>query len=378
MPEKIIVAPDSFKGTMSYIEVCDIIESGIKNIYPSAKVIKLPIADGGEGTVDAFLSYSGGRKLHVRVKDPLFREVASYYGILPDGTAVIEMAAASGLPLVEKEKNPCGTTTFGTGQLISDALDKGCRRLIIGVGGSATNDGGVGMAAALGVRFTDVKGDEIPLTGAGLEKLEHIDVSGMDRRIRDCEILVACDVNNPLYGENGAAYVFAPQKGADSAMVEYLDRNLRHFSDIVSKQLGMELQGIPGAGAAGGLAAGLLAFAGARLVPGIELIMDYVAFDDMLKNADMVITGEGKIDGQSLAGKVPVGIAQRAKKYGVPVIAVVGFIGEGIEALHQAGIQAVFSTARGPIPYELAVQHCREDLLRTTEMLMRYTKSIQA
>lgn len=300
--KKIVVVPDSFKGTMSSVEVCDIMEKGIKNIYPRAQVVKIPIADGGEGTVDAFLSYDRGEKVKVRVKDPLLRDIDSFYGILPDGTAVIEMAAASGLPLVENEKNPCLTTTYGTGQLIKAALDKGCRSFIIGVGGSATNDGGIGMAAALGVRFTDSEGKEISLTGAGLGALQHIDASGIDVRLAQCEISVACDVKNPLYGENGAAYVFAPQKGADAPKVELLDNNLRHYSEVIMKCMHKEIHGVPGAGAAGGLAAGLLAFTPARLAPGIELIMDYIDFEKAISDAELIITGEGKIDGQSLAG----------------------------------------------------------------------------
>lgn len=376
--KKIVVAPDSFKGTMSSIEVCNIIEQGIKKVRTDLEVVKIPIADGGEGTVDAFLTAAGGTRVNVRVKDPLLREIESFYGILPDQkTAVIEMASASGLPLVETEKNPCLTTTYGTGELMLDAVRRGCSKIIIGIGGSATNDGGIGMAAALGARFLDARGESIPLNGGGLERLARIDLSGIDPRIKDCEILVACDVDNPLYGENGAAYIFAPQKGADPAMVEYLDRNLRHYAEILKADAGITVQDIPGTGAAGGLGAGLLAFTPAKLKPGIEIILDSVGFDQLVSDAALIITGEGKIDGQSLRGKVPVGIADRAKRSKVPVIAIVGDIGEGIDQVYQRGITAVFSINRVAVPFEVARQRCRADLQASVEALLRLMTATQ-
>jgi len=375
--KKIVIAPDSFKGTMSSIEICDIVEEGIKNIFPEIETVKIPIADGGEGTVDAFLRSVGGEKVTVKVKDPLFRDIVSYYGILTDGkTAIIEMAAASGLPLVEDERNPCLTTTFGTGQLMYDALEKGCTKIIIGIGGSATNDGGIGMAAALGLRFLDESGNEIPLNGEGLASLHTIDVSGKDKRLDSCEIIVACDVTNPLYGPNGAAYVFAPQKGADADMVEFLDRNLRNFAGVLKKDLGIMVDEIPGTGAAGGLGAGLIAFAGATLRSGIKILLDTVKFDEIIKDADLIITGEGKIDSQSLRGKVPVGIAERAKKMNVPVVAIVGNIGDDIEEVYKLGISAVFSTSRKPVPFEEARLTCKKDLLLTVESLIRFARAI--
>jgi glycerate 2-kinase len=377
MLKKIVVAPDSFKGTMNSIEVCNIVKQGIKNIQPDIEVVLIPIADGGEGTVDAYLTAAGGNKVYLQVKDPFFRDIHSFYGILPDGkTAVVEMASASGLPLVENEKNPRITTTYGTGQLILDALDRGCTKIIVGLGGSATNDGGIGMAAALGVRFHDKEGHEIPLTGEGLEQLVHIDISQIDNRLTKCEILVACDVNNPLYGENGAAYVFAPQKGADKITVKYLDENLRHYSEILLNELGKDVQSIPGSGAAGGLGAGLVAFADAKLVKGIDLLLDCVSFDKVISNADIIITGEGKIDGQSLGGKVPVGIAQRAKKQNKPVLAIVGDIGDDIDGIYETGISTVFSINRKAVPFETAKQSCRLDLLKTVESVMRFINSI--
>ncbi|NLC54025.1 MAG: glycerate kinase [Firmicutes bacterium] len=373
--KKVVIAVDSFKGTMSSIEVCTFIETGFKSILPELETVKVPIADGGEGTVDAFLAALGGEKIKVRVKDPLFREIESFYGILPDQkTAVIEMAAASGRPLVEGEKNPCLTSTYGTGELIIDALNRGCNKLIIGIGGSATNDGGIGMAAALGVKFLDEAGNSISLNGEGLAQLRRIDTSEKDTRIDHCQVLVACDVDNPLYGENGAAYIFAPQKGADQAMVEDLDQNLQNYAAVLHKDLGLSVQEIPGTGAAGGLGAGLVAFTPAELKPGIEIILDAVEFSAVIADADMIITGEGKIDGQSLRGKVPIGIADRAKDSGVPVIAIVGDVGEGLEAIYQRGITAVFSTNRVAVPFTEARLRAKEDLVATSESIARLLK----
>ncbi len=371
--KKIVIAPDSFKGTMSSIEVCNLVEAGIKNVRQDLEIVKVPIADGGEGTVDSFLTAAGGSKVKVKVKDPLFREIDSFYGILPDQkTAVIEMAAASGLPLVENEKDPCLTSTYGTGQLMIDAMNRGCNKLIIGIGGSATNDGGIGMAAALGVNFLNCQGESISLNGKGLESLARIDLSNKDKRVDNCEILVACDVNNPLYGQNGAAYVFAPQKGADEAMVRYLDQNLRHYAEILQRDLGIVAQDIPGSGAAGGLGAGLEAFTPAKLKPGIEIILDCVGFDQLISDAALIITGEGKIDGQSLRGKVPVGIGARAKQYHIPVIAIVGDIGDDIDPVYESGITAIFSINRVAVPFDLARLRCKVDLLKSVESIFRF------
>lgn len=376
--KKIVIAPDSFKGTMSSTEVCDIIETGIRKVRPDLTIVKVPIADGGEGTVDSFLTAVGGNRVGVKVKDPLFREIDSFYGILPDQrTAVIEMAAASGLPLVENEKNPYLTSTYGTGQLILDALNRGCRKLIIGLGGSATNDGGVGMAAALGIKFLNDQGQPIPLTGQGLENLSRIDLSQKDKRLDQLEILAACDVDNPLHGPNGAAYVFAPQKGADEAMVKDLDRNLVHYGEIIRRDLGISVQEIPGSGAAGGLGAGLVAFLGAKLKPGIDIVLDCVGFDQIISDAALVITGEGKIDGQSLRGKVPFGIGTRAKSLNVPVIAIVGDIGDDIDPVYQSGIKAIFSINRVAVPFDLARKRCKEDLEKTVESIFRFATALQ-
>ncbi len=375
--KKIVIAPDSFKGTMSSIDVCRIVENAIKEIFPDAETVKVPIADGGEGTVDAFLTAVGGARITKTVKGPLFEETQAFYGILPDGTtAVIEMAAASGLPLAGERKNPLLTTTYGTGELIADALSHGCSRIIIGLGGSATTDGGIGMAAALGVRFLDASGNEIPLTGGGLGSLASIDVSGKNPQLSKCEILAACDVDNPLYGPSGAAPVFGPQKGADPGMVKVLDNNLRRLSDLMIRDLGCDIKDLPGAGAAGGLGAGLVAFAGATLAPGIRIVLDTVHFDALIAGADLIITGEGRIDGQSLRGKVPVGIAERTQLQGIPLIALVGDVGGGIEQVYARGITAVFSINRVAVPMKEAKLRSQSDLADTVKDIMRLLRSM--
>lgn len=370
---RIIIAPDSFKGTMSSVEVCNIIELGLKNIDPSVEVTKVAIADGGEGTVEAYLFAAGGKRIEKTVTGPLFEQVNAFYGILNDGvTAVIEMAAASGLPLVGDRKDPRKTTTLGTGELMLDAVERGCRRLIVCIGGSATNDGGAGMAAALGIRLIGRDGKDIEPTGAGLEKLERIDMTGLNKRVSACEVLVAIDVTNPLYGTEGAAYIFGPQKGADPEMVKYLDNNLRHYEEILRRDTGRDVKDIPGAGAAGGLGAGLMAFLGAKASPGIHLVLDAVGFDELVKNCDLVITGEGRIDGQTLRGKVPLGVAKRSK--GKPVVAIVGDIGDDLGNIYDSGITAVLSTNRKSIPFSEAKPRAKEDLLKTAETFMRVLK----
>lgn len=377
MIKKIVVAPDSFKGTMSSIEICNIIEESINSIRSDINIVKLPIADGGEGTVDAFLESMGGTKIGVMVKDPYMQEIEAHYCILSDGkTAVIEMAAASGLPLVGDRLDPRETTTYGTGQLMKDALDRGCNKIIVGIGGSATNDGGIGMAAALGVSFLDKTGKEVSLNGKGLADIDSIDIDGRDARLNTCEILVACDVDNPLYGVNGAAYIFAPQKGADQAIVEYLDDNLKHYAEILLRDFKINAQEIPGSGAAGGLGAGLVTFAGAKLDSGIKIVLDTVNFGEIIKDAQLVITGEGKIDGQSLRGKASVGVAQRAQENDVPVIAIVGDIGDDYSSVYQKGINAVFSINRKAIPFEIAKHRSKEDLRTTMGDIIRLISSL--
>jgi len=369
--KKIILAPDSFKGTMSAIKVCNIMEKEIKKFFPDIETVKIPVADGGEGTVDSLLEATGGKKVHVKVKGPYFETIDSFYGILKDGiTAVIEMSAAAGLPLVEDRKNPSLTTTYGVGELIRHAVTNGCKNLVIGLGGSCTNDGGAGMAAALGVKFLDREGKEFIPTGGTLCRIDKIDTSEM-MDLSGLTITVMCDVNNPLCGDNGASKVFGPQKGADRDMTEFLDRNLRHYAEVIKFQLNRDIIDMPGAGAAGGMGAGTAVFLKAELKRGIDVVLDTVNFDSVLNGADLVFTGEGKIDGQSLRGKVVHGVATRAGKYGIPVIAVVGDIGDDIEEIYECGVTAIVSINRVAVPFETARQRSEKDLALTMDTLMR-------
>ncbi len=369
---KIIIAPDSFKGTMTSIEVCDIIENNIKKHIPHAEIIKIPVADGGEGTVDAYLSCMGGKRINLSVTGPNFQKIDAFYGILPDHkTAVIEMAAASGLPL-STEKNPMNTTTYGTGELIAHAVQSGCKKIILGIGGSATNDGGIGALAALGVRFLNEQGGEVIPTGAGIADIRTIDDTGL--LVHDVEFLVACDVSNPLAGESGASAVFGPQKGATQEQVKILDANLLHLNALLKEKTGIDRKDIPGMGAAGGMALCLDAFLNVEMQPGIDIVLSTVAFEQKLENCSMVITGEGKIDGQSLKGKVPVGVAWRAREKQVPVVALVGDVGEGYEALYDQGLTAIFSTNARAVPFEQAKSTCKQDLAFLVDSLMRFKK----
>ena len=368
---KIIVAPDSFKGSLTSIQAANAIEKGIKkaaqNYKEPVEVIKVPMADGGEGTVEAIVSANGGRIITTQVLDPLGREVDSFFGVLPDNTAVIEMAAASGINLLsEDERNPMKTTTYGTGQLIKKALDYGCKRIIIGIGGSATNDGGVGMAQALGIRFLDKEGNQIGFGGGELYKIEKIDTSLLDPRIFDTSITIASDVKNPLCGPNGASAVYGPQKGATPEMVEILDRNLKHFAAVIQKQFNIDILNVPGSGAAGGLGASLMGFLGAKFCMGIKLVMELVQLEEKIKNADMVITGEGSTDYQTLFGKVPLGIAKIAKKHNKPVVCISGSLGEGYEELYNEGIEAFFSIVNRPMNLEEAMGRSEELLEKIT------------
>lgn len=328
---KIVAASDSFKGSLTSAEVADSIERGVYDADPFAKVVKVAVGDGGEGTMDALLETMGGRRVSVEVSDPLRRPCKAEYGILNDGlTAVVEMSSASGLTLLSsEERNPMRTSTYGTGQMIADALDRGCRRFLIGIGGSATNDGGMGMLCALGYRFLDAEDKELPGTGASLADVCSIDDSGVLHGVHDSEFIVACDVDSPLYGPKGAAYVFAPQKGADPEMVRSLDEGLRHYAEVVSSSAAT----VPGAGAAGGLGYAFVTFLGARLRRGADMVLDALCFDKIIEGADLVITGEGRLDSQTLAGKTPYAVLQRACKQGIPVIAVAGSVASDDEAI---------------------------------------------
>jgi len=370
---RIVVAPDSFKESLSANKVALSIEKGIYKVFPKAEVTLIPMADGGEGTVQSLVDATGGQVIKLAVKDPLMRDIEGFLGILGDKeTAVIEMAAASGLDLLkEDEKDPWVTTTFGTGQLIKKALDSGSKKIIIGIGGSATNDGGAGMAEALGVKLLDGQGNQIIRGGGGLKELTSIDSSGLDPRISRVQILVACDVNNPLVGENGASQVYGPQKGADHKKVETLDENLKHFASIIKRDLDKDILEVPGAGAAGGLGGGLMAFLNSQLKPGFEIIKEIVDLEQKMKGADLVITGEGRIDFQTQFGKTPFGVAQVARKFGIPVIALAGTLGDGHQVLYEQGIDAMFSILDRPMDLESAKKDAPLLLKNTAERIMR-------
>jgi len=351
---KIVVAPDSFKGSLIAIEVSDAIEKGIKEVFPEAEIVKIPMADGGDGTVQCLVNATGGEILKEKVVGPLRDEVLASYGILGDKkTAVIEMAEASGLTLVpENKRNPLITTTYGTGQLIKAALDHGCRKMIIGIGGSATNDGGAGMVQALGVRLLDKQAKEIGFGGAELLNIHHIDIVQMDSRIDKLEILVASDVKNPLCGPTGATRIYGPQKGATEEMMIILEKSLSHFAEIIKKDLNKDIKNIPGVGAAGGLGAALMAFLDAKLKPGIEIIIKAVKLEEIVKDADLVITGEGKIDSQTIYGKVPVGVAKIAKKYHVPIVSISALIDKSGLIVKDYGIDFLIKPENPPMYME--------------------------
>lgn len=347
---KILIASDSFKGSATTMEVAERIEKGLLRIIPELEVLKLPMADGGEGTVETLVYGMDGKFVYEEVTGPLGDRVQAKYGIIQDQIAIIEMAEASGLVLVEEERrNPSLTSTYGTGELILSALQRGYGKIYVGIGGSATNDGGVGMARALGYRFLDRYGNEIPEGGDGLDGLRRIDRSNVTPLLEDAQITVMCDVENPLYGPDGAAYVYGPQKGADPQMVQLLDRNLRHLADILKEDMDVDIGDVPGSGAAGGLGGGLMAFCGADLRPGIEMVLDILEFDGLLKDVDLVITGEGRIDGQSSKGKVPAGVAKRARKLNKPLVAMAGGVGEGTEILHTMGIDLILPIVDRPM-----------------------------
>lgn len=369
---RVLVASDSFKGSLSSIGVGEAVTEGIRKVYPLADVRIIPIADGGEGTVEALVTAGRGRYLKKAVSSPLGEPIEAVMGLLPDGTAVIEMAAASGLPLVPKDKrNPLRTTTRGTGELIKAALDEGAGKILIGIGGSATNDGGAGVAQVLGARLLDSQGREISPGGAALANLDVIDVSRLDPRLQDVDIAVICDVDNPLCGPRGASTVYGPQKGASPDMVRQLDQNLNHFAEVINRQLGRDIRNIPGAGAAGGLGGGLLAFTKAELKSGAEAVLDTIRFDEMVCDYDLVITGEGRIDAQSAYGKVPKGVGTRAQKQGKPVIAIVGSLGEGAEVMYEYGLQAIVPIVNRPMTLEEAVEHAYELVVQAAERVSR-------
>jgi glycerate kinase len=370
---KIVLAPDSFKGSLSALEVCQAMERGIRRVEGEAEIISVPMADGGEGTVRSLVDATGGKIISKMVTGPLGEQVEAFFGMTGDGEmAVIEMAAASGLPLVpEKKRDPSITTTYGTGELILAALDEGCKKIIIGIGGSATNDGGAGMAQALGYRFLDEQGKDLPFGGAALKHLAEIDSLGKDPRLSDLTVIAACDVTNPLIGPDGASAVYGPQKGATPEMVKELDEALSIFAQVIKKELGMEVADLPGSGAAGGLGAGLVTFLQARLEPGVKIISEAVALRDKMDGADLVITGEGRIDGQTVKGKTPIGVARVAKTREIPVLAVAGSIGSGAELVYEQGIDGMSAIVDQPMVLEEAIASAGKLVSLATERIFR-------
>lgn len=370
--EKILLVPDSFKGTLSSRQVCQVMAGQLRRFFPQAQVKSIPVADGGEGSVEAFLAAAGGERRMLTVTGPFGEPVEAFYGILGDGrTAVIEMAACAGLPLAEGRLNPERATTYGVGELLLAAKEAGCTKAILGLGGSCTNDGGVGAAAALGAKFTRADGAAFVPSGGTLGEIAALDVSPVAQALQGMELTAMCDIDNPLYGEAGAAAVFAPQKGADAAMVARLDAGLRHLGQVAARCLGRDFSHLPGAGAAGGLGFGMAAFCGAQLRMGIDAVLDAVGFDSLLPGTDVVFTGEGKIDSQSARGKVVSGVAARCRKAGVPVVAVVGQIGQGFEEMYQQGLTAVFSINRAAQPFAESRFHAGENLALTMENIAR-------
>lgn len=369
----IVLAPDSFKESMTAKEVCVAMERGIKKVNSNIQCIHVPMADGGEGTMQSLVDATGGEVYSLEVVGPLGNKVKAEYGILGNGEiGVLEMASASGIHLVSlEERNPLITTTYGTGELIKACLDRGVKKLLIGIGGSATNDGGVGVIQALGGRLLDKDGNELGFGGGELEKLDRIDLTNFDRRLKDVVIEVACDVSNPLCGENGASYIFGPQKGASVEMIKILDNNLKNYAKVIKEQFGKDVLEIAGAGAAGGLGAGLMVFLNGNLKKGIEIVIEYSGLEKKVKNCDMVWTGEGSIDFQTQYGKTPLGVVTVAKKYNKPVVALAGRVGDDIDILYEKGIDSIFGIMRGVTCIDEALKNGKENIERTSENIVR-------
>lgn len=376
--KKVVVIPDSFKGTLSSTQICEIIEGKVKEHFPLCEVISIPVADGGEGSVDCFLTALGGEKINVTVKNPYFEDMYSFYGLIDNGnTAVIEMAACAGLPLVEDRKNPAKTTTYGVGQLILDAANRGVKKIIVGLGGSCTNDVGCGAASAVGIKFCNKKGEEFVPTGGTLHEIDKIDMTCKAEVLKGIEIITMCDIDNPMYGINGAAHVFAPQKGADPKMVLFLDEGVKALSNVIKKDLNKDLGEIPGTGAAGAMGAGMMAFFDARLQMGIETVLDTVNFSSVISDADMIFTGEGKLDCQSLRGKVVIGVAKRAKEEKVPVVVIAGGADSGIDNIYDLGIASVFTINKMPEAFETSRYKSVENMKFAVDNILRLIKVIK-
>lgn len=375
----ILLAPDSFKESMTAKEACEAMERGIKKANSNITCIHVPMSDGGEGTMQSLIDATGGRKYYIDVIGPLGNKVKAEYGVLGDGeTGILEMASASGIHLVPlKKRNPLITTTYGTGQLIKACLEHGVKKLLIGIGGSATNDGGAGAIQALGGRLLDKEGNEIGFGGGELNKLASIDLTSFDSRLKAIKVEVACDVNNPLCGKLGASKVFGPQKGATPEIIETLDKNLRHYAEVIKEQLGQDVIDVPGSGAAGGLGAGIMSFLNGKLKKGIEMVIEYTQLEEKVKAADMIWTGEGSIDFQTQFGKTPLGVAAVAKRYNKPVIALAGKVGNDIEVLFEKGIDSIFCIMRGVTTLEDALEKGKENLENTSENIIRLMNLIK-
>lgn len=374
--KKIILIPDSFKGTITAGQFCTISEKVLKTYFPECEVISLPLADGGEGTTDCFLQMKGYQKVQTTAMNAFMEETPVYYAV-NGTTAVMEMAMCASLPSAKGRENPATTTTYGVGQLVRHAVENGAKKVILGLGGSCTNDAGAGMAAALGVKFFDEKGEEFIPTGQTLDRIASFDTAAADKLLADVEMLAMCDIDNPLYGINGAAYIFAPQKGADAPMVEMLDNKLQHIAHLAEKQTGINYYDLKGAGAAGGMGFGVCAFLGGSLQPGVNLILDTIDFDTQIQGADLAITGEGRIDSQSLSGKAVIGISRRAKEKNVPVIAVVGSAQDGYQAGYDQGLTAVFTTNTEPVPFEQAAKNAHRNLEQTVDNIARLITALE-
>ncbi|MCI8688691.1 MAG: glycerate kinase [Oscillibacter sp.] len=371
--KKAVLIPDSFKGTLTSQQICDILRQKIQTYFPDCETVSIPVADGGEGSVDCFLSALGGEKVCKTVKNPYFEDMTAFYGLIENGqTAIVEMAACAGLPLVEDRKNPLKTTTYGVGQLILAAASRGVKKIIVGLGGSATNDGGCGAAAAAGIRFFNAAGESFIPTGGTTGDIISIDFSGRDAALDGVEIVTMCDIDNPMYGPTGAAHVFGPQKGADPEMVQLLDSGIRNLCEVIRRDGGPDLRETPGGGAAGAMGAGMIAFFGSRLQMGIQTVLDTVNFDAVLSGADMVFTGEGKLDSQSLRGKVVAGVAGRAKAQGVPVTVLVGGAEDpAISAVYEMGVTSVFPINRLPQDFSVSRKHSADNLAYTMDNILR-------
>ena len=374
---KILIAPQAFKGSISAVDAATAMREGVLRVVPDAEVSAVAVADGGDGTLDTLVEGSGGEIHHIEVTGPLGERRMAEWGAMGDGaTAVIEMARTSGLALVSDEKrDPLITTTFGLGEAIIHAIDAGYRRFIIGIGGSATNDAGAGMAQALGVRLLDSGGKDLEFGGAVLSRLDHIDMSGLNETVRRCEFLVACDVNNPLTGPTGASAIYGPQKGATPEMIERLDAALLHFAEVVKRDIGVEINDIPGSGAAGGLGGGMIAFTNGELRAGVDIVLDTVRLDDYLTGCNLVITGEGSMDHSTIYNKAPVGVAERTKRLGIPVVGISGSLGAGFQDVHEHGIDALAAITPGPLTLDEASERAAELISNATEQALRFMKA---